>query len=283
MTRALADRRFRAANDRVAHVSLRGLVDAPDYVQGKVMRCSQPFADLCRSPGGPRDLQILRGQPVRVLDIRDGWAFVVDVLGGYVGYLPEDAIGGAVQPTHRVGARLAHVYTAPDIKSRDTGVLSFFAEVEAGAAEDGFHALAGGGYMAGQHLVPLGWRADDPVSVAEMFLGTPYLWGGNTGTGVDCSGLIQLALHAQGQVCPRDSDLQQQDLGRPVAVGAPLRRGDLIFWQRHVGIMQDAQTLLHANAFHMCVASEPVQDAIDRIAAREFGTITAIKRMEDTP
>ncbi|WP_272003758.1 C40 family peptidase [Roseovarius sp. ZX-A-9] len=282
MTRALSDRRFRAANARVAHVSLRGHVDAPEYVEGEVMRCSWPFADLCRSPNGPRDLQILRGQPVRVLEIHAGWAFVIDEVGGYVGYLPEAAVVGGVHPTHRVGARLAHVYAEPDIKSRETALLSFFAEVEAGAVEGGFHALAGGGYMVAQHLVPLGWYADDAVAVAEMFLGTPYLWGGNTGTGVDCSGLVQLAQYAQGRACPRDSDLQQA-LGQPVEPGARLRRGDLVFWKGHVGILQDAQTLLHANAFHMAVTSEPLQDAIDRIAAREFGAVTAIRRIGETP
>ncbi|QIE45433.1 C40 family peptidase [Pseudohalocynthiibacter aestuariivivens] len=275
----MTDRRFLAANSRVAHESLKDDVRAPSYVRGEILRCIVPWIDLCGTPGGARDKQLLQGQPLELLEVHEGYAFVRDVVDGYVGYAPEHAIGPTPSPTHRISSRMAHIYAEPDIKAPDTGLLSFFSEVAAEEDENGFHAIAGGGYVAAQHLVPFRWRTDDAASIAEMFMGTPYLWGGNTGVGVDCSGLIQLALYAAARSCPRDSDVQQRELGREVAPDASLLRGDLIFWKGHVGILTDPETLLHANAFHMRVATEPLQDAIDRIGAREFGAVTAIRRM----
>ena len=282
MTTSPPDRRFHAANGRVAHARLRGDVEASAFVQGDIARVCVPVADLCRSPNGPRDKQLLHGQPVCVLERHAGWAFVQDVVDDYVGYVPQASVGQIAQPTHRIGAPLAPIYSAPDIKSAETGFLSFFSEVALTDDGGAFLQLSGGGYIARTHIVPFRWYAEDMASVAEMFLGRPYLWGGNSGLGLDCSGLIQLACHARGYSCPRDSDLQEASLGRAVAPDAPLRRGDLIFWKGHVGILRDAETLLHANAYHMAVAQEPLQTAIDRIGLKEFGAVTAIKRMGDT-
>ena len=277
----MTDRRFLASNGRVAHEDLRGKVDAPEFVQGSIERVLWPLVDLVRAPWGARDKQLMMGQPVWVLERHEGWAFVQDAVDDYVGYVPEEMVGKASTPTHRVGVPLAHVYSEPDMKSPECGHLTFFAEIAVREVEGGFLALKrdGGGYVAAQHLVRLGWYADDAVTVAEMFLGTPYLWGGNSAFGVDCSGLVQLAWHAKGWACPRDSDLQEAELGRAVERDAPLRRGDLVFWKGHVGIMRDAETLLHANAHHMAVASEPACEAMDRIATKEFGEVRAIKRM----
>jgi cell wall-associated NlpC family hydrolase len=133
------------------------------------------------------------------------------------------------------------------------------------------------GYLPARHLAPLDRVEPDFVAVAERFLGTPYLWGGKTNNGVDCSGLVQVALAACGMPCPRDSDMQERALGAPVAL-ADSRRGDLLFWKGHVAIVRDAATLLHANAFHMMVAVEPIAEALARIEAAG-SPVTSVKRL----
>ena len=221
---------------------------------------------------------MLRGQGFQVLEVLDGWAFGFDVVDGYVGYLPEGALADAPAPTHRVGVRSCTIYAAPDIKAADIGWLSFFAEVTVCGEEAGFFALECGGYISARHLVPLSWVAEDPVAVAEMFLGTPYLWGGDTAQGID-SGLVQVAFHAAGRNCARDADMQQAGLGTEFGDNVPLQRGDLLFWKGHVALVADAKTLIHANAGYMATVHEPVQAAIERIAAQGDGEVTARKRV----
>lgn len=272
----MTDRRFLAANARVADAGLRGQVDAPRFVEGTLMRCAAPVADLRAAPGGARDKQVLFGWGFNLLDIHDGWAFGFDAVDGYVGYLPEDALRPNLWPTHRVCVRATHVYPRPDIKSPDRMALSFFSEVAVTGEAGAFLAIEGGGYIPRQHLAPLDWRAEDAVSVAEMFLGTPYLWGGNSGTGIDCSGLVQLAFWAAGRACPRDSDLQA-GLGQEIE--GDLQRGDLLFWKGHVAMVADADRLIHANAHHMAVAHEGIEAAIARIEAQGEGPVIARRRV----
>jgi len=278
----VSDRRFLAANMRVADAALRGRFEAPAYSEGTPLRINVPQVDLCRAPQGRRDKQMLLGQGFRVLERHGGWAFGVDMTDGYVGYLPEAALADAAAPTHRISLRSAHTYCAADFKSRETGLLSFLSAVTVTAEANGFHRTEQG-YIAAQHLTPAKRQMPDIAATAEMFLGAPYLWGGNSGTGIDCSGLVQMALWAAGRACPRDSDLQEAQLGTHLPEDAPLRRGDLIFWAGHVGMMLDAVTLIHANAHHMAVATEPLAEAAARIGAREFGAVTARRRLEPAP
>ncbi|WP_146346245.1 C40 family peptidase [Phaeobacter marinintestinus] len=272
----MTDRRFHPANSHIALKS--GTVDVSvPTTDGTLIRIASPVVDLCETPKGARDKQMLHGWSFRVLEMRDGWAFGVDPVDGYVGYLPQAAVTALPEATHRVCIRSGHIYSKPDIKAPETETLSFFSEVTVTGAEGDFLALEGGGFMARQHLAPLSWSAHDPADIAELFLGTPYLWGGNTGFGIDCSGLVQMAFYAADRSCPRDSDLQAR-IGTPVDSRTDLQRGDLVFWKGHVGMMLDRHRLIHANAHHMRVAVEPLDSAVERINAKEFGQVTGFRR-----
>lgn len=269
----MSDPRLTPFSGRVAHIALQGQIDAPAFTAGTWHRLRAAQADLLRRPGGPRDRQVLHGARLCVIDRQDGWAYVQAEADGYCGWLDAQALGPDHPVTHRVTARATHLYTRPDLKSPETGSLSLNATVEITATDGQFLCSREGLWIPAQHLAPVAERASDPVSVAECLLGTPYLWGGNTAQGVDCSGLVQLAFHACGKACPGDSDLQQATLGPALAADTPPRRGDLLFWRGHVAFISAAETLLHANAHSMSVALEPLQTALIRIAAD--GPVTA--------
>lgn len=273
------DRRLTPANGRVAHVSLKGQVGAETYVEGVWARVTAPFADLMHAPEGLRDRQLLCGARVRVLERRAGHAFVQAERDGYVGYLAEAALGPDLAPTHRVAAPATHLYPAATLKQPELALLPFGAELRVLGEAGRFAELAGGRFVPKVHLRPVDERADDHVAVAESFLGSPYLWGGNTRDGIDCSGLVQLSCWACGLPCPGDSDLQQAALGRLLAPEEPLRRGDLLFWKGHVAILADAGTLIHANGHAMAVSYEGLAAAVARIAAAGEGPVTARKRI----
>lgn len=276
----MSDPRLTPSNGRVAHIALQGQVTASRFVAGEWRGVRASVADLCRTPGGPRDRQLLAGERFLLLEERDGHAFGQAEVDGYVGYVTAQALGPDMTPTHRVMALASHVYARDDFKSADLRWLSHGAQLAVTEVTGRFAALAGGGHVPVQHLAPLDQPAKDPAGVAQMFLGTPYLWGGNSAKGIDCSGLVQRAFLSCGLPCPRDSDQQQAGLGRELAPDEPPQRGDLLFWKGHVGMLLDAETLLHANAHHMQVASEPVDQAIARIAKAEFGGLLCRRRMD---
>ncbi len=273
----MTDRRHHFANERVAHESLAGLVDVPAFSAADLHRVSAPVEALRFAPGGPRDTEVVFGEAVEVIETRGGWAFARTERDGYVGYLSADALGPAENPTHAVSFPIAHLYGKPDVKSPDLLRLPFGAELRVVEEDAGFGRTARG-WVPMRLVTPLPWRWDDPVAVAERLLGTPYLWGGRSGFGVDCSGLVQSVMTAAGLPCPRDSDQQAASLGEDLAEDEEPRRGDLIFWNGHVGLIQSPGLLIHANAHHMAVASEPLDGAIARIGAKEFGGVTRRKR-----
>ncbi len=279
------DTRTAAARPDLADARLRGIVAAPRWAEGRDARVVAPSAPLRRrpEPDAPLDTEALMGEPVRIFDEENGYAWVQLGIDGYVGYLPGAALGAAgPAPTHRVGAIRTFVYPVPDLKRPPLAFLSLGASVvAAGDPEGGYLPLAGGGFVFAAHLAPLAAREPDPVAVAERLLGTPYLWGGKTSLGLDCSALVQLALAAAGMPAPRDSDQQEAALGvvlPPAPDLSGLRRGDLAFWPGHVGIMQDATTLLHANGHHMAVASEPLAGAERRILTVAGAPIRTLRR-----
>lgn len=273
----MSDRRLTPANGRVAARHLQGIVQAEAYVDGFAKRIMTPVVDLCPQPDARRDRQLLLGAGVTVYEEADGWAFVQADADGYVGYVPSDVLGEAT-PTFRVATAATHAYEAESFKSRDVMRLSFGCQVTVIDERPKMYETPFG-FIPKKHLRPLDRPFADPVTVAQLYFGTPYLWGGNSTAGVDCSGLVQAGLQACGVFCPGDSDMQRADLGLEIAPDAPLQRGDLMFWKGHVGIMVDADVMLHANAHHMAVAYESIEAATIRIKAQGDGDITVRKRL----
>lgn len=275
----MSDRRLTPVNARVAHLSMKGRVTGKEFVSGEWARISAPIADLLSAPEGRRERQVLMGERFLVLERRDGFGFVQAEKDGYCGYLPLTTLGDDRMATHWVAAPATHLYAGPDIKERDHAALSQGARLTIAAEHARFFETDGGMFVPRRHLRPVGDWLDDPALVAESYLGTPYLWGGNSRTGIDCSGLVQGALLACGLPCPGDSDLQLAQLGRELPPGSACRRGDLLFWQGHVAMAVDARRMIHANAFNMAVTYEDIDAATARIVAQGEGPVLAVKRL----
>ncbi len=276
----MRDPRLTAANGRVAHVSLENAVTSERFVEGRLMRVNRAIADLWRdAQSGPRQRQLLFGEGFLVLENVGERAFGVSQRDGYAGYVAREMLGSSFEPTHFVSNLSTHCYRVPDLKAADTMELSFGSRVRVVGQTGGFVELAGGGFLPGQHVRRLDDPLDDPAGVAEQFLGVPYLWGGNSSRGVDCSGLVQAALLSCGIVCPGDSDLQEAALGTELGGGKSQRRGDLLFWKGHVAMALDHEMLIHANAQDMAVAREPTEQAVARIVAQGGGPVTSRRRL----
>ena len=275
------DRRLTPGNSRAALESLRGRVDAPRFTAGDAAQVILPLVDLLDAPGGTRDRQLLLGEGFTVIDRHEGFAFGQAARDGYCGYLPESALGPAEQATHWVAVPASHLYPEPRTQAREIGALSLGARLTvtgASTGPGGKFAQTTRGFVPENHLRPLGEWHKDPVAVAQTFLGTPYLWGGNSRAGLDCSGLVQAALLACGIACPGDSDLQQS-LGKPIADKAPLKRGDLLFWKGHVAMAMNADFMIHATGAFMAVVAENTKAAIARIKAAGDGPVIARRRL----
>jgi cell wall-associated NlpC family hydrolase len=277
------DPRLTPARADLAAKHLEGKVKVARYVEGRVREVIEPQAPLRREPrpDAPLDTEVLKGERVTIYDTNgEGWAWGQLASDGYVGWLPDNALTlpGAA-PTHKVTALRTLVFPGPSIKQPPLEALPLGARLAIARIEDRMAVTQSGAYVPAAHLAPLGENASDFVAVAERFLGTPYLWGGKTALGLDCSGLVQVALTACGVACPRDSDMQEAALGTAVpADPSALSRGDLVFWKGHVAVACGRSNLLHANAYHMAVAIEPIADAVIRI--RNAGSeITSIRRI----
>jgi len=275
------DPRLTPARGDLAAKALEGKVAAPRYAEGRTYEVIEPQAPLCNEPAPDAALatQALKGEGVTIYDINgEGWAWGQLAADGYVGWLPANALtspGPAL--THKVAALRTFVFAVPSIKTPPLEALPFGARLAIARFEEPFAITTTGGYVPAVHIAAIETYEPDFVAVAERFAGVPYLWGGKTMLGIDCSGLVQIALNACGIACPRDSDMQEEALGEPADISG-LRRGDLIFWKGHVGIACGDASFIHANAFHMAVAIEPVADAIARI--RDAGSeITSVRRL----
>lgn len=271
------DRRLTPARADLAAVKLKGFVDAPAYVEGRPGRIIEAVAPVrvAPRPDAVLDTEALFGETLQVYDTDDeGWSWVQLDRDGYVGYVPANAIlfGEAPAPTHRVMALRSFVFPGPTIKEPPVTWVSLGSdlritrEIEANGRR--FGVLDNGGAIVMQHVAPIGSLETDAVAVAERFIGTPYLWGGKSSLGIDCSGLVQTALRAVGIAAPRDSDLQTTDLGQGISLDpSTWQRGDILCWPGHVAFVRDRDTILHANAFHMATAVEDMGAALHRIEA----------------
>jgi cell wall-associated NlpC family hydrolase len=279
----LPDPRRHAYRASLAAESLRGRVEAPRYVEGVRRQVEASSLPLRREPrfDAILDSEALFGETLTLFDESEGWAWVQLARDGYVGYLPSEGLTSAVTtPTHRVAALRTYVYASPDIKTPPLALLSLNALLSGAGEEGRFLALQSGGFVIAEHVRKLDEPSRDFVDVALGFRGTPYLWGGRTSLGVDCSGLVQLASEAAGLSCPRDADMQANEVGRQLDWQGPdaLARGDLVFWDGHVGIMTGAHDLVHASAYQMMVVEEPLAEARARIASSKGGEITGVRR-----
>jgi cell wall-associated NlpC family hydrolase len=279
------DPRIHPFRPEIAAKYLQGQVEAARFVEGVRHEVVEPIAGLWRTPSHEArlDTQALFGERVIVFETTDeGWAWGQIETDGYVGWFSANALGKLGRtPTHKVAVPRTLAFPGPDIKLPPAVALpmgAMLAIVRQEPREDErFAVTANGWHLPVVHLAPINARQPDFVAVAEQFLAAPYLWGGKTSLGLDCSGLLQVSLQAAGIACPRDSDMQELALGKLSSL-ADLRRGDLIFWKGHVAIARDAATLIHANAHYMMVVIEPAVEAIARIKAAG-SEVTSVKRI----
>jgi len=275
------DPRTHPFRPEIAAKHLQGQVEAARFVEGVRHQVVEPIAAVRRAPSHEArlDTQALLGETVTVYETNDeGWAWGQLETDGYVGWLSANALGRAsAAPTHKVAVPRTLAFPGPDIKLPPVTALPMGALLTITRQDERFAITAAGWHVPLVHLAPLKARQPDFVAVAEELLHAPYLWGGKTSLGLDCSGLVQVSLQAAGHACPRDSDMQELALGKLSTLGE-LRRGDLVFWKGHVAIARDPDTLIHANAHHMMVAIEPVADAIARIQAAG-SAVTTVKRI----
>ncbi|MDH4412272.1 MAG: NlpC/P60 family protein [Rhizobium sp.] len=279
----MLDRRLNAFRPDLADIALQSKVEAGRFVTPEAAMVIQPVVALRPKPDQSVgiDTELLLGEEVRVFERSNGWAWVQAVDDGYVGYLPEEALGPLARPTHVVTVPRTFVYSGADLRFPTRMPLSMGSRLtildEAETRGTRYLLLADGGALIARHLRPVSEPpAPDYVSVAALFLETPYLWGGKSGFGVDCSGLVQLAMCLAGHPAPRDSDMQANGLGKSIE-RQDLQRGDLVFWKGHVAIMEDETTMIHANGNTMSVARETLEAAIDRIGWL-YGTPTGYRR-----
>jgi cell wall-associated NlpC family hydrolase len=278
------DPRLTPARPEVAAKYLEGKVKAARFVEGGVFEVSEGLAPVRRAPASDAELmtQAFLGERVTIYDRNgEGWAWGQLGSDGYVGWLPDSALARPGKPpTHKVTALTTLAFPGPSIKLPPVASLPMGARVSIAREDTTFAVTSEGHHLPRQHLAPLDARASDFVTVAERFVGVPYLWGGKSAFGIDCSGLVQVSLTSAGTGCPRDSDMQCDGLGRELtaAESKHLQRGDLIFWKGHVAIVRDAESIVHANAHHMATVIEKTKDAIARIKAAGSDVI-AIKRL----
>lgn len=278
------DPRVTLARPDLAAASLEGVVEAERFVAPASHQVAAVITHVRAKPriDAPMLTQVRLGEIFHVLDVRHGWAWGQGALDGYVGYVEAAALSSDVlEPDRKVAVLRSLVFAKPDLKSHVVNHLTLGARATVQAEEGRFVRVARAGWVIASHLSGLDAIERDWPGVAERFLGAPYYWGGKGSLGLDCSGLVQVALEAAGIAAPRDTDQQEAALGAPVETDPDLpnlARGDLVFWKGHVGIMLDAARLLHASGHHGAVVIEPAVEAVARIH-ESAGPVTSVRRL----
>ena len=272
------DPRLTPANETVACSTLKGKIKHANFVEAKNYQVNVPFVDLLGSPDGKRNRQLIYGSKVKYFSAAKGWAFIQNTYDNYVGYVPESTIASETQKTHIVTAPLAHVFMEPNIKSKNIEILPLAARVSGEVIENGFLETELG-WISVSQLKRKTELSKDPVEVSKLLQNAPYLWGGNTTLGIDCSGLIQISLLLCGIDCPGDSDQQMNTLGQNIDIGSPRKKGDILFWKGHVAWALNERQILHANAYHMATVIEEANEAIERIKKQDNNSVIAHKRL----
>jgi hypothetical protein len=272
----MLDKRINAFRPGLAAAKLKGVVEAPRFVEGEAASVAVGRASLRAEPSfkASQDSELLHGEAVTVYDRADGWAWVQAANDDYVGYVREEHLAAPFETHLQIAALMTPVFPAADIKTPVKDMLPMTAEADILTQLGDFILIAPDSWVHRHNVAMLDEVQPDFVAVAESFFGVPYVWGGKTFAGLDCSGLVQTALASAGIRSPRDTDMMERYFPDS---GPELERGDLVFWKGHVGIMLDEERLLHANAFHMMVAIEPLADAATRIE-KTVGPVTSIKR-----
>lgn len=278
LTKYIDDPRLLAANENVAALELKGSVEAKKFVKGDRYQGCQPVSGIYRKPNGMLTCELLYGNDFRVLERVEDWCFGQVVKDGYVGYTLADNLTPANDKTHYVCTLGTGMYQQEDMKSKFLKWLPHGTRLRVAGTEGRFARLASGQFVIVSHLRKIGDWEGDFVSIAERYLDVPYLWGGNSPLGIDCSGLVSNALTHVGMESPRDSDQQFADLGILLDKSERPRRGDLVFWEGHVGIMVNEHMMLHATAFHMLVVVEPLKEVKNRIEASKEARFLGLKR-----
>jgi cell wall-associated NlpC family hydrolase len=277
------DTRLHAYRSDLADKTLKGRVEAAQFTKGVKMEVIAPCVALHRKSDASsmQITQALFGEKITAFEVGDEWVWCQLKRDGYVGYIARHAVSQELtSPTHQVAVPLTFMYPQSNIKTQPAIELPMNARLQIIRSDGSFSELSNGKFVFNKHIQLIDSFASDFVGVAERYLHVPYYWGGKSSRGLDCSGLVQVSLEACGIPSPRDADMQEQQLGKSLMINDldGLRRGDLVFWDGHVGIMADSEMLLHANGFHMMTMKEPLQEAIARIAPLG-GPVTSIKRL----
>lgn len=283
------DDRLVAARPGLAARKLEGKVKAKRFVKGRPATVKAPHAALRVSPdlSARQASEVLFGETITVFEKRGDWMWVQAAVDGYVGYVETSAISfKCVRPTHRVSSPLCHIYTEPNLKAPNKALLPMTARLKlTGSIEGNFSEVAAFGWIPSVHVLPIEERLTDFAETALTMVGAPYLWGGRTALGIDCSGLVQAVLALAGHAVARDSDMQEHTIGQIVKAstkdpdGESWRRGDIVFFPEHVGIMVDEVRIIHANATHMMVSVEALVDVISRLREKHTKPVIAVRRI----